>query len=260
MSMHDDDGEPIDVGLLVDASGSERAQIRGRRNQVAFFVVLLLPFAAMASGVRNPLAAVAHEAEAVLPASTAAAAAAASPPPTAAAGTPPVATPLPPPAAAAPVAVPAGAAGSALTTPPATPWRLVRAGASPKTSSWSGVAIDGGDPEHPNGGCAPDQVEPDPVTACGRLCLKYRDKGCRYFYINLEGGADRGFTIARGRCCLKDSYAGEGEDPVGPGSEQYWWDKQEGTATLNLNNAAFYEMVVPAAAATSTVVASRGER
>lgn len=70
MSLHDDDmidRVPIDVGLLVDAAGSERAQVRGRRNQVAFFVLLLLPFAVLASGVRNPLAAVAHEIEAEVP-------------------------------------------------------------------------------------------------------------------------------------------------------------------------------------------------
>ena len=49
-------------------------------------------------------------------------------------------------------------------------------------------------------------------------------EGCRYFYINKEGGEDRGFTIAKGRCCLKTGYEG---DPF-----KDWWDKQEGTATL----------------------------
>ena len=63
MSLHDIQDGPIDKGLLVDAAGSEEAQVRGRRNQVMFFVLLVLPFAAVASGVRNPLAAVAHEVE-----------------------------------------------------------------------------------------------------------------------------------------------------------------------------------------------------
>ena len=34
---------------------------------MAFFVLLLLPFAVLVSGVRNPLAAVAHEVEAAVP-------------------------------------------------------------------------------------------------------------------------------------------------------------------------------------------------
>ena len=68
MSLRDDWDDPIDVGLLVDAAGTERAQVRGRRNQTACFVALLLPFAVLASGVHNPLAAVVHEVEAVVPA------------------------------------------------------------------------------------------------------------------------------------------------------------------------------------------------
>ncbi len=224
MSMHerllDERGEPIDVGLLVDAEGTEGAQLRGRRNQVLFCVVLLLPFAALATGVHmNPLAAVLYKAEAVVP-------------PAAAAITPDAALEL----AAAPASTP-------LQPQPNSAWRLVRERASPKKSSWSGGVIEGVDPEHPNGGCAPNQLKPDPVTACGHLCLKYRDSGCRFFYINIEGGVDRGFTIAKGRCCLKSGYEGEGHDAVGPGSSQYWWDKQEGTAVLNLYNAAFYAMV-----------------
>lgn len=67
MSLHNDQDGPIDVGLLVDAAGSERAQVRGRRNQTACFVLLLLPCAVVASGVHNPLAAVAHEVEATVP-------------------------------------------------------------------------------------------------------------------------------------------------------------------------------------------------
>lgn len=62
--MHDIHDGPIDRGLLLDAAGSESAQVRGRRNQAICFIVLLLPFAAVASGVRSPVAAVAHEVEA----------------------------------------------------------------------------------------------------------------------------------------------------------------------------------------------------
>lgn len=67
MSLHDAQDRPIDAGLLIDAAGSERAQVRGRMNQTACFVLLLLPCAVVASGVQNPLAAVAHEVEAAVP-------------------------------------------------------------------------------------------------------------------------------------------------------------------------------------------------
>ena len=166
-----------------------------------------MPFAVLASGVHNPLAAVMYKAEVAVPvvASTAARTAASAPAPVAAAAIAPLplppapkdapaspSPPPPPPPLALPPPVIADRPASVLTSDEGallnTMWRLVREHAHPKQTSWTGGVIEGGDPAHPKGGCAFDQLEPDPVSACGQLCLTYRDAGCRFFYINIEGG------------------------------------------------------------------------
>ena len=75
--------------------------------------------------------------------------------------------------------------------------------------------------------------------------------GDRYFYVNRKTGTDRGNTITEGRCCLSTTY-----DPspyTNPDAKPWWPDPnpndafysvQDGGATVNVYNAAFYEMVV----------------
>lgn len=156
-------------------------------------------------------------------------------------------------------------------------WKLVRDQAHPKVASWTAGPFEdqqcparvsaGAKFDDVDCGCADDQIDPDPVTACGQLCKAisslpawrphvvdqvydcsyamsdicllywqrnagakhYHSHGCRWFYINKRSGSDARYT-KKGRCCMKTNVD----------ITQGWREH-----VPNYENSAFYEMVPP---------------